>query len=145
MELVFYRGAPVATATARRVFLAPDIEARSRDDPERRFILGMCLYGVDVAAGELDGPYDDQEAALYARMLLVDDDAFREHEHESDVELAARFGVPIEQIAAKRADLRGEGRPVSGWTARLAAVAWRYRLARTGSTASPIPSPEAEV
>jgi hypothetical protein len=106
--LIQYRGEVVAVAGASRFHLAPHIEAREPGDPLRAVVALMCVFADRVHAEELPGPYSDARGELYARSALIDDDEFTrvEADGESDVALATRFSVPIEQIDAKRQDLR---------------------------------------
>jgi hypothetical protein len=106
--LIQFRGEVVAVAGATRFHLAPRVEALSPRDPQRAIVALMCLFAERVQAGELPGPYSDHRAELYARSALIDDDEFRRATNEGldDRELAARFNVPLEQIDAKREDLR---------------------------------------
>lgn len=106
MRAVFYRGDLVAITTRRRVFLAPELASLERGDPLLRFVAIMCLYSRDVDLGEVPGPYDDAMAELYARSVLIPDRAFRASASDPDEALASRFRVPVEQIAAKRSDVR---------------------------------------
>ena len=66
----------------------------------------MCLYAHDVPGGLVPGPYSDQRAELYARCLLLPDQAVTAATTLTDAELAERFGVPLEQARAKRGELR---------------------------------------
>jgi hypothetical protein len=102
MRAISYRGELVAIATAARVYLAPAVSALPRGHPKLRFVAALCLYGRDVDEGELPGPYDEQEGELYARTLLIPDEAFDRFGHLGDEELAERLGVPIEQVVASR-------------------------------------------
>ena len=104
MRAISYRGELVALATRTRVYLAPQVSALPRGDPKLRFVAALCLYGRDVDAGEVPGPYDDGEGELYARTLLIPDEEFERVRHECDEELAERLRVPVEQVAAKRRD-----------------------------------------
>ncbi len=104
--LIQYRGDVVAVAGASRFHLAPHIGAREPGDPLRAVVALMCIFAERVQAGELPGPYSDARAELYARCALIDDDEFERAEGESDEAVAVRFNVPIEQIDAKRRDLR---------------------------------------
>jgi hypothetical protein len=105
-EAVSYQGELVAVATPTRVYLAPEVSARPPGDPRLRFVAALCLYGRDIESGELPGPYDEAEAELYARTLLIPDEEFDRYRHECDEELAERLRMPVEQIAAKRRDGR---------------------------------------
>src|SRR4051812_2804913 len=108
LTLVRYRGRIVAAAAPERAYLAPDIASLADGNPLLRLAAAMCLYARDVATGELPGHYDDGDAELYARCVLIPDNAFRRRQRQPDVVLAERFRVPQEQIAAKRADLAQE-------------------------------------
>ena len=59
---ITYRGRVVAAATAERFLLSDELEHRSVGDPERTFVIYMCLYARDVATGDLPGPYTERRA-----------------------------------------------------------------------------------
>ena len=105
MRAISYRGELVALATRDRVYLAPGVSELPRGHPRLRFVAALCLYGRDVDGGEVPGPYDEGEAELYARCVLMPDEEFKPHMHEIDVQVAERFRVPVEQVAAKRCDV----------------------------------------
>lgn len=105
MRAISYRGELVAISTRSRVYLAPRIEALAPGDPDLRFVAAMCLYSCDVDAGDVPGPFTSSAAELYARCVLMPDEEFERHEREPDGVLARRFGVPVDQIPAKRRDL----------------------------------------
>jgi hypothetical protein len=105
VRAICYQGELVAIATRRRVFLAPRIAGLPEGDPELRFVAAMCLYSRDIDEGEVPAPYGDEDAELYARCVLIPDHSFEIHAAERDENLASRFGVPVEQVAAKRRDL----------------------------------------
>jgi hypothetical protein len=68
----------------------------------------LALYARDVLTSELPGdPWRYRPACgeRYAREALIPRREFFSVCNRSDVELAARFGVPIEQIARRRRDL----------------------------------------
>jgi hypothetical protein len=100
-----YAGAFAALASPLRVHFAPPLDTAPADDPVRRFVYAMAVCARDVDQGELPGPYADELAEAYARAFLMPDDEFASAAGEPDEALAARFGVPLEQIALKRADL----------------------------------------
>ncbi len=60
----------------------------------------------DVEIGAVPGPYDEREAELYARTLLIPDEELERP--LDDEELAVRLDLPLEQIAARRRDRRGD-------------------------------------
>lgn len=111
VKAISYRGELVVVATRTRVYLAPRIDALAPGDPELRFVAAMCLYSRDVDEGRVPGPFTSSDAELYARCVLVPDGEFERHAHERNGELARRYGVPVEQIAAKRRDIGEVRRP----------------------------------
>lgn len=100
-----YRGAIVAVATARRVVFTGPLAESHPNDPVRRFATGMAAYARELEAGALEGPYDQEDAELYARSLLIDDEEFLARAGVGDELLAEYFGVPVEQVSLKRAEL----------------------------------------
>lgn len=68
--MIRYRGEIVAFATARQITYAGRVADLPATDPLRRFVHAMGVYASHVATGELDGPYTDDEAELFARTLL---------------------------------------------------------------------------
>jgi len=103
--LVTYQGHPAAIVTPTRVHIAPPFEDLPVGDPALRFVAFMALYARDVQTGEQPGPYTDRHAELFARCALIDPAELWTHSDEADDELAAHFGVPVEQIALRRAEL----------------------------------------
>jgi hypothetical protein len=61
----------VALAGARRCIFSGELERRPPGDPERIFVLYMCLYAADVLSGVLPRPYTDARALRYARAALI--------------------------------------------------------------------------
>jgi hypothetical protein len=106
VRAITYSGELVAVATRARVHLAPEVASLPRTDPKLRFVAAMCLYSRDLDAGELAGPYRSEDAELYARCVLLPDHEFDRHQHEADGLLAAQFRVPVEQVSAKREDIK---------------------------------------
>jgi hypothetical protein len=111
VRAISYRGELVAIATRARVYLAPTVAELARGDPKLRFVAAMCLYSRDVDEGEVPGPYSDEYAELYARCVLIPDESFVAHAAEPDECLAGRFGVPFDEVAAKRRDIAAYGGP----------------------------------
>jgi hypothetical protein len=108
------RGELLALADESRVWFAPSIDVLEPDHPRRRFA-GMLALAAALMQTEPDAePYDPQKAAYYARYILIPDTAFIVfRERESDAELAERFNVPLEEIAAKQIDLAVRRQPVA--------------------------------
>jgi RNA polymerase sigma factor (sigma-70 family) len=62
LQPINYRGRLVALAGARRCIFSDELERRPPGDPERTFVLYMCLYAADVLSGVLPRPYTDARA-----------------------------------------------------------------------------------
>jgi DNA-binding response OmpR family regulator len=92
----------------------PGFEARGPDDPQFRFAAAMCRLATELELGLLGGRYDDERAEAYAREALMGADGFGALMGADgfgalaalpDAYLATCFGVPHEQVAARRAEL----------------------------------------
>lgn len=92
-----YRGRLAGFAGATRASLSNELDALPANDPDRRFVLAMAAYAGAIARGEAPGPYTDADAERYARAFLITGSL-----DGDDAELAARYGVPLEQISAAR-------------------------------------------
>jgi hypothetical protein len=104
--IVRYGGQVAAVATQHRVLLAPAISTLEADHPRRRFVAALALVGREMTKEPGAEPYSDDQAAFYARMLLMPNDTFEALcDDLSDVELAEHFNVPIDQVRAKRDDV----------------------------------------
>jgi hypothetical protein len=103
-----YRGEILGFAGATRFYLVPHIERLPNDHPLVRMACLMALFALQVRNGEVDGPYTDDRAELYARCALIPDDEFVRllSEDWEDEILASHFAVPTEQVAEKRLDLQ---------------------------------------
>ncbi len=107
VTLISYRGEVVASAGARRVYLAPRLAALDDTDPLVSFVVFMTAYAMKVLDGTAPGPYTNERAERFARLALIDDEEFRmlDANEFDDAVIAGHFGVPVEQVAAKRADV----------------------------------------
>ncbi len=107
VTLIIYQGEIVATAGGRRFYLAPQVQALDLDDPLVRFVSLMAAFALRVRDGSAPGPYTDERAERFARLALMEDDEFRmlAANRLDDQLLAGHFGVPVEQVEAKRQDL----------------------------------------
>ena len=102
---VYYRGRAVALLTGDCAWYQPEIEALGGDDPLRRFVATLCLVGREMQRGEGAEPYDERKASYYARAILMPDEEFDALSSTlDDVGLAEHFGVPQEEVEAKRMD-----------------------------------------
>lgn len=109
LQPIVFRGRLAAAASTSRFFLAPHIEALEDDHPDRLFVSVMCFHAREVIIGRAPAPYQDADAELAARRALIHDQDFRVCWQYDDAELAERYVVPLEQIAAKRDDLQRDG------------------------------------
>ena len=108
MTLISYRGRAAAMAGRERFYLAPHIAQRPDGDPIKTFVCFLAAYARDVLTGQLpDEPrrYLPHRAERYARECLIPPREFLALADRSDAELAEHFNVPLEQIAARRAEL----------------------------------------
>ena len=110
VTLIVYRGEIVASAGARRSYLAPQIARLDAGEPLRQFVSLMAAFALLVRDGSNEGPYTDEAAERFARLALIDDEQFRVLDANGleDEVIAGHFDVPVEQVAEKRADLDRE-------------------------------------
>lgn len=101
-----YQHRTVALAARERFWLAPHIEALPDGDPTKRLITFMALYARGVLAGEQPGPYTDERARRFARLALVDPNAYLAHRRRQDTELATVIGLPVSEIPDVRREQR---------------------------------------
>lgn len=121
IQAITYRGRTVAACTRRRFFLSDDIADRDPNDPLVSFVIGMCLYAHLVAAGDMPGPYTDDDARAYARDCLIPDELL--DRADLDVEsVAAWLRVPADELrlARRERNLRRMGRVGDAAGRRLA-------------------------
>jgi hypothetical protein len=107
VTLIVYRGEIVASAGARRSYLAPQIATLDAGEPLRQFVSLMAAFALLVRDGSNEGPYTDEAAERFARLALIDDEQFRVLDASGleDEVIAGHFDVPVEQVAEKRVDL----------------------------------------
>jgi len=108
MTLITYQRRAVAIAGPERFYLAPDVDRLPDGHPLKTFVCFLALYARDVLIGELPGDPSRYRPACgerYAREALIPIREFGALAHRSDRDLAARFGVPVEQISHRRRDL----------------------------------------
>lgn len=108
VELITYQGEIVATVGARRFWLAPQIDALTDDDPRAMFVALMAAYALQIRDFPDLGPYSDERAERFARVVLMNDEEFAIADANAltDQVIAGHFGVPVEQVGKKRLDVR---------------------------------------
>jgi hypothetical protein len=104
-SLILYQGEPVACTGGGRACLIRQLLLRPDDDPERRFVLAMCLFALEVAYGHRPGPYSNRAAEASARDRLLPSHLFAEVARCDDDNLAHAFAVPATQIRRRRREL----------------------------------------
>ena len=69
----------------------------------------LCLYSHDVDTGRAGRTvYNQEEAERFARALLMPAEAFAPVAAWSDTELAELFAAPLDQVAIRRREVRGD-------------------------------------
>jgi hypothetical protein len=106
MRWITYRGELVAVVVnGDLAVFSPVLEARGDEDPLFRFAAAMCQLAMEIERGLIPGPYDEERAEGYARDALMAADCFAALAALPDAYLAACFGVPTEQVTARRVEL----------------------------------------
>lgn len=105
MRVIRYNRQIVAFAQGNEIRLKPQIAALDRGHPDRRWAAGLATFACLVESGDEPSPYTPDRACAFARDLLVPTHQFAMLAGLTDGALAACFGVPTEQIPARRAEL----------------------------------------
>ena len=100
--MIHYRGELAGFAGATRASLVEGLARLAQDDPARRFVLAMAACASAIANGNVPGPYTDTDAERHARTFLISGPL-----DGPDEELAERYGIPVDQIAAARKETGG--------------------------------------
>ena len=61
MTKIIHRGRLAAVVLADQAILTEELP-----EPDERTVKAMCLYALEIAAGQQPGPYTDEEALEYA-------------------------------------------------------------------------------
>jgi hypothetical protein len=106
MRLITDLGEPVAlVVNGDLAVFEPGLEARGPDDPLLRFVAAMCALAMEIEVGLVAERYDDERAEGHAREALMPTHCFAALAALPDAYLATCFGVPHEQVPARRAEL----------------------------------------
>jgi len=92
-----YDGRIVAIASRTRCYFAVD----DLDAATENFVAVMCLCKREVDDGRIDGPFNSELAAKWARLVMIGPYNFVDR-LSTDQELADRLTVPIGQVATAR-------------------------------------------
>lgn len=104
--LIGYGGRLAAVAGADRVHFLSPVRALEDDHPVRRFVAAVALVAREMQREPDAEPYDEVLAHFCARWILIPNEPFAAiAPTRTDAELAEHFNVPLEQVAAKRADM----------------------------------------
>jgi hypothetical protein len=97
LPFIEYGGRIVAVAGRTRCYFAVD----DLDAATLNFVAVMCLCKREVDEGRLEGPFNSELAAKWARLVLIGRHHFAGRP-STDEQLAHRLFVPVEQIAIAR-------------------------------------------
>jgi hypothetical protein len=101
LPFIEYGGRIVAVAGRTRCYFA----VGDLDPATLNFVSVMCLCKREVDLGRIEGPFNSELAAKWARLVMVGAHNFADG-LSTDAELAARLRVPVEQVAIARAESR---------------------------------------
>jgi hypothetical protein len=79
VQLIVYRGWPLAVAEPDRVYVHPALDAlaqREQSHPLVRFACALAVHALEIDTGLIDGPFDQARAVRYTRELLMPADEF---------------------------------------------------------------------
>jgi hypothetical protein len=103
VQLISYRGRPVAVVVnGDLAVIDPRLD---RGDPLWRFTAAMCRLAMEIELGIAAAPYEDSRAERYARELLIPAERLGSLSARVPEQIAARFGVPLEQADARQVEL----------------------------------------
>jgi hypothetical protein len=99
LQPISYRGKVVACATTDRFLLADELQQRPIGDPERTFVIYMCLYAIDVLRGTLPPPYSQQHARRFARAALIPEELLERKQLDYQ-HAGPALGLPAAELQA---------------------------------------------
>jgi hypothetical protein len=106
MYVIEYDGRPAAFVTANDIRFA-DWVTQPENYVIGRWVCCEAVFAHEIASGHVAGPFTERRADEFARIALMPDAEFAELDHVEDHLIAGHFDVPIEQVAAKRAERVG--------------------------------------
>jgi hypothetical protein len=96
LPFIEYDGRIVAVAGRTRCFFVDDLDAATIN-----FVAVMCLCKREVDEGRIEGPFNSELAAKWARLVMIGPHTVASGA-ATDEELARRLQVPLKQIAIAR-------------------------------------------
>src|SRR5438270_298200 len=97
LQPISYRGRLAALATPNQFLLSDFLAMRPVGEPERTFVIYMCLYAIDVLNGALPTPYTEHRARRYAHAALIPEELLERGQlnYES---VSQALGVPAAEL-----------------------------------------------
>ena len=95
LPFIEYDGRIVAVAGRTRCYFVDHLDAATLN-----FVAVMCLCKREVDEGRIEGPFNSELAAQWARLVMIGPHTVASG--ATDEELAGRLEVPLEQVAIAR-------------------------------------------
>lgn len=96
-QFVVYREEIVAMVSSAGLHLTAELQARPENDGYRRMALRMAQYALAACRGQLDVPYTDEDARMFARKILLPRE-LQERKLPNPSQTAIQIGVPIHEL-----------------------------------------------
>jgi hypothetical protein len=103
--LITYRATPAALVGIGRFSFLGDVRYLPPGHPVVRMATYMAYYAQLLLGGQMPEKYTDDDAERFARFALINPDQLARRHGDSDEALAARFGVPADEVARAREEL----------------------------------------
>jgi hypothetical protein len=97
VPFIEYGGRIVAIAGRTRCYIAVD----DLDAATPNFVAVMCLCKREIDEGRIEGPFNSELAARWARLVMIGPHNIA-REGAADDDIAQRLHVPIEQVRLAR-------------------------------------------
>ncbi len=136
LTAIHYQGRPAALAGRTRVWPQPWLCDLPTGHPTRHFVFFMCHYARLITEEQLPGPYTHDQARRFARLALLSDQPITAVQpcpaDESAQHIAARLGLPPDELEPARADLAALRAPQATRLGAYSAFRPRVLLTRSG-------------
>jgi hypothetical protein len=97
---IYLTGGATFAGRTRCYFVVDDL-----DEATLNFVAAMCMCRREVDEGRLEGPFNSDLAAKWARLVMIGPHDFAGRA-STDEELAVRLRVPLEQVVIARREFR---------------------------------------